>query len=72
MPELEEQLKKATKNEGQEHTKPQMLVTEVGADEIAEVVSRITGIPVSKMMQGDKDKLLSIEKKLHENVVGQN
>jgi len=72
LPELEEQLKKATKNEGQEHTKPQMLVTEVGADEIAEVVSRITGIPVSKMMQGDKDKLLSIEKKLHENVVGQN
>jgi len=49
-----------------------MLITEVGADEIAEVVSRATGIPVSKMMQGERDKLLNIEEKLQERVVGQN
>ena len=48
-----------------------MLVTEVGADEIAEVVSRATGIPVSKMLQGDRDRLLNIEEKLHQRVVGQ-
>jgi len=48
-----------------------MLITEVGADEIAEVVSRATGIPVAKMMQGERDKLLHIEDKLHERLVGQ-
>ena len=45
---------------------------QVGAEEIAEVVSRATGIPVAKMMQGEKDKLLQMEAKLHERVVGQN
>ena len=43
----------------------------MGAEEIAEVVSRATGIPVSRMMQGERDKLLHIEEKLHERVVGQ-
>jgi ATP-dependent Clp protease ATP-binding subunit ClpB len=43
----------------------------VGADEIAEVVSRATGIPVAKLMQGERDKLLQMEKRLHERVVGQ-
>ena len=43
----------------------------VGAEEIAEVVSRATGIPVSKLMQGERDKLLQMEGKLHERVVGQ-
>ena len=43
----------------------------VGAEEIAEVVSRATGIPVSKLMQGERDKLLQMETKLHERVVGQ-
>ncbi len=51
--------------------KPQLLRTEVGADEIAEVVSRATGIPVAKMMQGERDKLLHIEAALHTRVVGQ-
>src|SRR5207344_1755141 len=51
--------------------KPKLLRTQVGAEEIAEVVSRMTGIPVSKMMQGERDKLLFMEKKLHERVVGQ-
>jgi ATP-dependent Clp protease ATP-binding subunit ClpB len=50
---------------------PQLLRTMVGADEIAEVVSRATGIPVAKLMQGERDKLLQMEKRLHERVVGQ-
>ena len=49
----------------------QLLRTMVGAEEIAEVVSRATGIPVSKLMQGERDKLLQMEGKLHERVVGQ-
>ncbi|MBL8470252.1 MAG: ATP-dependent chaperone ClpB [Rhodocyclaceae bacterium] len=48
-----------------------LLRTQVGAEEIAEVVSRATGIPVSKMMQGERDKLLQMEARLHERVVGQ-
>ena len=71
LPQLESQLKEATKNENKEGKKPRMLITEVGADEIAEVVSRATGIPVSKMLQGDRDRLLNIEEKLHQRVVGQ-
>src|SRR5204863_2080020 len=51
--------------------KPQLLRTQVGAEEIAEVVSRSTGIPVSKMMQGERDKLLQMEDALHRRVVGQ-
>jgi len=50
---------------------PQLLRTMVGAEEIAEVVSRATGIPVSKLMQGERDKLLQMEAKLHDRVVGQ-
>ena len=50
---------------------PQLLRTQVGAEEIAEVVSRATGIPVSKLMQGERDKLLQMEDKLHQRVVGQ-
>lgn len=74
LPELEAQLKHAEeaaiRNEG-EAEKPKLLRTQVGAEEIAEVVSRATGIPVSRMMQGERDKLLHIEEKLHERVVGQ-
>jgi ATP-dependent Clp protease ATP-binding subunit ClpB len=69
LPQLEAQLKKADKAEKTE--KPRLLRTEVGAEEIAEVVSRATGIPVAKMMQGERDKLLQMEAKLHERVVGQ-
>ncbi len=70
MPQLEAQLKKAEKAPSKED-KPRLLRTQVGAEEIAEVVSRATGIPVSKMMQGERDKLLTMEAKLHERVVGQ-
>lgn len=72
LPELETQLKQAAKSEKmQDNMQPKMLRTEVGADEIAEVVSRATGIPVSKMLTGERDKLLTMEDKLHERVVGQ-
>ncbi len=50
---------------------PKLLRTQVGAEEIAEVVSRATGIPVSKMMQGEREKLLFMERKLHDRIVGQ-
>lgn len=74
LPELEKQLKEAQAKEagkGAEGAARQLLRTQVGAEEIAEVVSRATGIPVSKMMQGERDKLLQMESKLHERVVGQ-
>ncbi|MGB9990893.1 ATP-dependent chaperone ClpB [Pseudoduganella rhizocola] len=72
LPELEAQLKQAeTHGAGEDDGKPKLLRTQVGAEEIAEVVSRATGIPVSRMMQGERDKLLHIEEKLHERVVGQ-
>ena len=69
LPQLEAQLKKADKAEGK--AKPTLLRTQVGAEEIAEVVARATGIPVSKMMQGERDKLLHMEDALHKRVVGQ-
>ncbi|WP_035375029.1 ATP-dependent chaperone ClpB [Pseudoduganella violaceinigra] len=73
LPELEAQLKHAEAAGAAEQAgdKPKLLRTQVGAEEIAEVVSRATGIPVSRMMQGERDKLLHIEAKLHERVVGQ-
>ena len=74
LPELEKQLsdaEAASDDEQTSDTKPRLLRTQVGAEEIAEVVSRATGIPVARMMQGERDKLLHIEEKLHERVVGQ-
>jgi ATP-dependent Clp protease ATP-binding subunit ClpB len=74
IPQLEAQLKKAEKAPGEggkPSDRPRLLRTQVGAEEIAEVVSRATGIPVSKMMQGERDKLLKMEDRLHERVVGQ-
>src|SRR5450759_2489663 len=70
IPQLEAQLKQADKPATKEQ-KPRLLRTEVGAEEIAEVVSRATGIPVSKMMQGEREKLLHMEQRLHQRVVGQ-
>src|SRR5450830_1609042 len=72
LPALEAQLKQASSSEATStQTKHKMLRVEVGADEIAEVVSRATGIAVSKMMTGEREKLLTMEVKLHERVVGQ-
>jgi len=74
IPPLEAQLKKAEIAPEAGETKApkaRLVRTQVGAEEIAEVVSRATGIPVAKMMQGERDKLLRMEDKLHERVVGQ-
>ncbi|MEW6164326.1 MAG: ATP-dependent chaperone ClpB [Pseudomonadota bacterium] len=72
LPQLEAQLKAAEKVSPGETAKQNVLLrTQVGAEEIAEVVSRATGIPVSKMMQGEREKLLTMEGKLHQRVVGQ-
>ena len=71
LPQLEAQMKKAEKGDAQS-AKARLVRTQVGAEEIAEVVSRATGIPVSKMMQGEREKLIKMEEKLHERVVGQN
>src|SRR5450830_498050 len=73
LPELEKRLKEAQAKEATrgEGAAPRLLRTQVGAEEIAEVVSRATGIPVSKMMQGEREKLLLMEGKLHQRVVGQ-
>lgn len=70
LPELEAKLKVAEASESGPKQN-QLLRTQVGAEEIAEVVSRATGIPVSKMMEGERDKLLQMEDALHRRVVGQ-
>ena len=72
LPQLQKQLDEAQASEGKrEKAAPQLLRTQVGAEEIAEVVSRATGIPVSKMMEGEREKLLKMEDALHQRVVGQ-
>ena len=72
LPQLEAKMKEAAQREAEGGaSKNKLLRTQVGAEEIAEVVSRATGIPVSKMMTGERDKLLKMEDKLHERVVGQ-
>ena len=70
LPKLDAQLKQAEKGEGAS-TKTRLLRTHVGVEEIAEVVSRSTGIPVAKMVQGERDKLIHMETQLHRRVVGQ-
>lgn len=69
IPALEKQLDLAAQAEMQDMTLLRNKVTDV---EIAEVLSRATGIPVSKMLEGEKEKLLTMEKALHERVIGQN
>jgi ATP-dependent Clp protease ATP-binding subunit ClpB len=72
LPALEAQLKHADSSESKTGSgKARLVRTQVGAEEIAEVVSRATGIPVSKMMHGERDKLLRMEEALHQRVVGQ-
>jgi ATP-dependent Clp protease ATP-binding subunit ClpB len=69
IPELERRLQQAASAEQTEKT---LLRNKVGEEEIAEVVSKWTGIPVSKMLEGEKDKLLRMEESLAKRVVGQN
>ena len=68
MPELEKQLELAQEAETAERT---LLRNKVTEEEVAEVVSRWTGIPISKMLEGDREKLLRMEEELHARVVGQ-
>ena len=73
LPALEKRLKEAQDTEASKGSSsaPTLLRTQVGAEEIAEVVARATGIPVAKLMRGEREKLLVMEDKLHERVVGQ-
>ncbi|UAY77101.1 ATP-dependent chaperone ClpB [Pasteurella canis] len=68
IPTLEKQLAQAESAEGKEMTLLRYRVTD---EEIAEVLSRATGIPVAKMMEGEKEKLLRMEDELHKRVIGQ-
>ena len=68
IPELEKQLAAAETGEGKEMSLLRYRVTD---EEIAEVLSKATGIPVSKMMEGEKEKLLRMEEELHKRVIGQ-
>jgi len=68
IPALEKKLDMATQAEMQDFT---LLRNKVGEEEIAEVVSKWTGIPVSKMLEGERDKLLKMDEALHERVIGQ-
>ncbi|KGQ42981.1 protein disaggregation chaperone [Gallibacterium anatis] len=69
IPALEKQLEQAENAEGKEMSLLRYRVTD---EEIAEVLSRATGIPVAKMMEGEKEKLLRMEEELHKRVIGQN
>lgn len=68
LPELEKRLAEAS---SEDQPAPQLLRSRVTEEEVAEVVSRWTGIPVTKMLEGDREKLLRIESVLHQRVVGQ-
>lgn len=70
LPELLKQLQAAEHQDGKQQSN-KLFRTQVGAEEIAEIVSRMTGIPVAKMMEGEREKLLKMEEVLHKRVVGQ-
>lgn len=68
---LEKKLKEETKNLSEIQKESKMLKEEVDAEDIAEVVAKWTGIPVNKMLESEKSKLLRLEEELHKRVVGQ-
>ncbi len=71
IPELEKQLQQAAQLEQGEQSENRLLRNKVQAEEIAEIVSRWTGIPVNKMMEGEQEKLLRMEEEIGKRVVGQ-
>ena len=71
IPELEKQLAAAAEAEDSSDQSTQLLRNKVTEEEVAEVVSRWTGIPVAKMLEGERDKLLRMEQALHQRVIGQ-
>ena len=68
IPELEKRLEQAANAESKDN---RLLRNKVGEEEVAEVVAKWTGIPISKLLEGERDKLLQLEEALHERVVGQ-
>ncbi|WP_017754622.1 ATP-dependent chaperone ClpB [Calidifontibacillus oryziterrae] len=71
IPELEKQLKQAEQNITQNEKEGRLLREEVTEDEIADIVGRWTGIPVSRLVEGEWEKLLRLDHILHERVIGQ-
>ena len=71
LPELERQLQSEEERLEQKQGETRLLREEVTEDEIAEIVARWTGIPVARLMEGERDKLLRLDEVLHERVIGQ-
>ena len=71
IPEIEKEIRELEKKMGSKDGSPAMLKEEVSEEEIAEVVARWTGIPLSRLLEGEREKLLKLEKTLHERVIGQ-
>jgi ATP-dependent Clp protease ATP-binding subunit ClpB len=71
IPELESQISQVAEAELARDDKSQLLRNKVGSDEVAEIVARWTGIPVSKMLEGEQEKLLRMEDEIGKQVVGQ-
>ncbi len=71
-PELERRIQAATEKLAELQSEQKMLKEEVDAEDIAEVVSRATGVPVSRLMEGEVRKLVELENLLHQRVIGQN
>mgnify|MGYP006279875029 CR=1 FL=1 len=71
MKEVNDKLEEAKKKLSELQTDQRMINEEVGSEEVAEVVARWTGIPVSRMLQSEREKLLKLEDELHKRVIGQ-
>ena len=71
MIELEKRLQEANQNLADQQKTHRMLKEEVDAEDVAEVISRWTGIPVNKMLEGEKDKLIKMENRIGQRVIGQ-
>jgi len=71
MPELERRIAEATEHLDELQSQTRMLKEEVDAEDIAEVVSKWTGVPVSRLMEGEMAKLVQLEELLHQRVIGQ-
>src|SRR5205085_6138415 len=71
IPELERKIEEATKHLDELQAEQKMLKEEVDEEDIAEVVSKWTGVPVSRLMEGEMHKLLRLEEVLHQRVIGQ-
>ncbi len=71
LPKLEKQIKDIEETVGQNHSNGSLLRMKVTEDEIAKIVARWTGIPVTKLMEGEREKLLNMENILHQRVIGQ-